>query len=180
MSAAAKDSGAFLPAPVVLEGAASGPLKGLTFAAKDLYDVRPCLWSLPLGLKLCSLATVCQVHPQAQRFAYCSDERRWRDMLLASATLSGQRPMLRPLPQLLLSRSAPSFKVVAGMCSDLASKLPLCLLTRQLCCTGAAGCGGAAGREDEHGRAGLHQCLRVGKRAKHLSNAHPMLAPCSA
>lgn len=58
MSAVAKDSGAFLPAPVVLEGAACGPLKGLTFGAKDLYDVR--LWSLPLALKLCSLAAVCQ------------------------------------------------------------------------------------------------------------------------
>lgn len=34
-------NGAFLPGSCVLEGKSSGPLKGLTFAAKDLYDVRP-------------------------------------------------------------------------------------------------------------------------------------------
>ena len=71
MSAVAKNSGAFLPAPVVLEGAASGPLKGLTFAAKDLYDVRPCLWSLPLAyrcLQLCSLATVCHALSSCSTF----------------------------------------------------------------------------------------------------------------
>ena len=33
-------SGAFIPDGPVLEGAPSGPLHGLTFAAKDLYDVR--------------------------------------------------------------------------------------------------------------------------------------------
>ena len=32
---------AYMPDSFVLEGAESGPLKGLTFAAKDLYDVRP-------------------------------------------------------------------------------------------------------------------------------------------
>ena len=32
---------AFLPCSCVIEGKSSGPLKGLTFAAKDLYDVRP-------------------------------------------------------------------------------------------------------------------------------------------
>ena len=30
-----------MPDSFELEGAESGPLKGLTFAAKDLYDVRP-------------------------------------------------------------------------------------------------------------------------------------------
>jgi hypothetical protein len=39
-------NGAFLPDHIVVEGAASGPLKGRTFAAKDLYDVRPS--SLPV------------------------------------------------------------------------------------------------------------------------------------
>jgi hypothetical protein len=38
---AANKHGAFLPDHIVVEGAASGPLKGRTFAAKDLYDVRP-------------------------------------------------------------------------------------------------------------------------------------------
>ncbi|KAK9826133.1 hypothetical protein WJX81_007522 [Elliptochloris bilobata] len=33
-------NGAFLPEDIVIEGAASGPLKGLTFAAKDLYDIK--------------------------------------------------------------------------------------------------------------------------------------------
>lgn len=32
---------AYMPDSFELEGAESGPLKGLTFAAKDLYDVRP-------------------------------------------------------------------------------------------------------------------------------------------
>ena len=39
--AGARDSGAFLPEPVVLEGSGAGPLKGYTFAVKDLFDVRP-------------------------------------------------------------------------------------------------------------------------------------------
>jgi len=39
--AGAKDSGAFLPEPVVLAGSGAGPLKGYTFAVKDLFDVRP-------------------------------------------------------------------------------------------------------------------------------------------
>ena len=38
MSAGACD--AFLPARIDLKAAESGPLSGLTFAAKDLYDVR--------------------------------------------------------------------------------------------------------------------------------------------
>ena len=32
---------AYMPDSFALEGGDSGPLKGLTFAAKDLYDVRP-------------------------------------------------------------------------------------------------------------------------------------------
>ena len=34
-----------MPDSFELEGAESGPLKGLTFAAKDLYDVRPSMKS---------------------------------------------------------------------------------------------------------------------------------------
>ena len=41
MGAPSNKNGAFLPEHIVIEGAAAGPLKGLTFAAKDLYDVRP-------------------------------------------------------------------------------------------------------------------------------------------
>ena len=33
-------SNAWIPDGPVIEGAQSGPLRGLTFAAKDLYDVR--------------------------------------------------------------------------------------------------------------------------------------------
>ena len=40
MGAPDNKNGAFLPEHIVIEGAAAGPLKGLTFAAKDLYDVR--------------------------------------------------------------------------------------------------------------------------------------------
>ena len=41
MGASDNKNGAFLPEHIVIEGAAAGPLNGLTFAAKDLYDVRP-------------------------------------------------------------------------------------------------------------------------------------------
>ena len=47
MKPAATRSGAcsaYMPDSFELEGAHSGPLKGLTFAAKDLYDVRPDTW----------------------------------------------------------------------------------------------------------------------------------------
>ncbi len=49
-AAPANKHGAFLPDHIVVEGAASGPLKGRTFAAKDLYDVRPS--SLPVCERL--------------------------------------------------------------------------------------------------------------------------------
>ena len=41
MGAPDNKNGAFLPEHIIIEGAAAGPLKGLTFAAKDLFDVRP-------------------------------------------------------------------------------------------------------------------------------------------
>ena len=41
MSASAGACDAFLPARTDLKAADHGPLSGLTFAAKDLYDVRP-------------------------------------------------------------------------------------------------------------------------------------------
>lgn len=54
MRAGAKDSGAFLPAPVVMEGSGSGPLEGYTFAVKDIFDVRhPRAVSLRQWLLLC-------------------------------------------------------------------------------------------------------------------------------
>ena len=40
MSASAGACDAFLPARINLKAADAGPLSGLTFAAKDLYDVR--------------------------------------------------------------------------------------------------------------------------------------------
>lgn len=40
MNVSAGSCDAFLPARIDLKAAESGPLSGLTFAAKDLYDVR--------------------------------------------------------------------------------------------------------------------------------------------
>ena len=40
MNVSAGACDAFLPARIDLKAAESGPLSGLTFAAKDLYDVR--------------------------------------------------------------------------------------------------------------------------------------------
>lgn len=46
MSSNSRDSSnAFLPGGPNLPGAAGGPLQGLTFAAKDLYDVRTLLYT---------------------------------------------------------------------------------------------------------------------------------------
>lgn len=124
---------AYMPVHVVREGASAGPLKGYTFAVKDLYDVRsrhcpPCLVrpAKPRHAIWCARRTLAckssfryRTCHTFSRYVVCvcqrlslwpatrtdaTHGRRWKALSLDMATPSGLRATPQPRPTPLLSR----------------------------------------------------------------------------